>query len=122
MPISLPPPPEPARRIAGAAALARLVVEADGRAMTVLSPDNAGGVLGAGWWLALIAPYRHLPLRFVLDCGAHTGIAVEALRAGVPAVAVTAAAPSLEALQGYAAACGAEVFGRLADAAVSGSA
>lgn len=78
----------------------------------MLSPEDAGGVLGAGWWLELL---RGVPLGgslAVLDCGGHAGVAVEALRAGVAAVTVDAGLPNAAALGRFAEACGAQLLPR----------
>jgi hypothetical protein len=65
---------------------------APGLPVTLLSAPGAALYAGVGWWLALVAAAtngRPAPPH-VLDCGAAAGRALEALRAGQPAVVLQA--------------------------------
>ncbi len=50
---------------------------------TVVSPPDAGCVMGVPWWMALVAD---CPLPALLDCGQAAGYAACALRMGVSGV------------------------------------
>lgn len=61
------------------------------------SPPNAAGTQGILWFVALQDALRQRfqerPFTVVLDCGDRADLAIEALRAGLPAVALAAHSP-----------------------------
>lgn len=63
-----------------------------GRPVRLESPPGAAGQHGIGWWLALTrilaAEFPGHTIEAVLDCGDAPGLALAALRAGVPLVRV----------------------------------
>jgi len=64
-----------------------------GRAIVLMSAADAGGYLGPGWFVALVAAAREAvpEARFtaLLDCGDNTGAALAAIRAEVEGVVFT---------------------------------
>lgn len=65
-----------------------------GQAIGLLSPPGAVHSLGTGYFLAMEqAANRRFPgadCQTILDCGEAPGLALEALRAGAPAICLTA--------------------------------
>ncbi|WP_133615184.1 hypothetical protein [Dongia mobilis] len=61
------------------------------------SPPNAAGTQGILWFVAMQDALRHRcrdrPFTLVVDCGGRADLAIEALRAGLPAVALAARSP-----------------------------
>src|SRR4051794_28402351 len=74
-----------------AVAEARLALALAGeRGVLLVSAPNAGGILGPGWFLAIVAAadaaVPGVPHKPVLDCADAPGQALAAFRAGVPEV------------------------------------
>jgi len=86
----------------------------DGGVARLESPPGAAGAQGIGWWQALVAEAtRRVPgvtVEAVLDCGAAPGLALAALRAGVPAVRVAADPAAWQALAAIATSLGARIL------------
>ncbi len=63
------------------------------RPVRLQSPPGAAGQHGIGWWQALTralaAEFHDLEIEAVLDCGDAPGLALAALRAGIPVVRVS---------------------------------
>lgn len=85
------------------AAQARAVLEtarATGRPVTLVSPVATQA--GIGWWRELTAQaaaeFAGLEFDAVLDCGPSAGLALQAIRTGMPAIEVQAAPEVLEKL------------------------
>jgi hypothetical protein len=70
------------------ARLAMAAAATHGRAVRLLSAPGAAGYGGAGWFLACCAEAGGQALA-VLDCGAAPGRALQAIRAGLPAIVFT---------------------------------
>jgi hypothetical protein len=91
-------------------AMARAAL-APGRPVTLLSAEDAAIFAGVGWWRALMAACRdaHPGAVFqdILDCGDEPGRALEALRAGQPALILRAGPPVFADIAGRAATLGA---------------
>lgn len=91
---------------------------AEARAAVVSGAILVGeaGLAGIGWWREVLrllrAEFPDRPFVAVLDCGPFPGLALAALRDGIPHVAVTAPADVLAKLQTIAAQTGARVEGR----------
>ena len=68
----------------------------------LVSAPGAAGYQGIGWWLALLrlarAEFPAVAFEAVLDCGNAPGLALAAIRSGVPAVRVKAPPQALSAL------------------------
>lgn len=76
---------------------------------TVVSPPGAGCVMGAPWWVALVAD---CPLPALLDCGQAAGYAACALRAGVRGVIAHVPVAQHRALASLAQVTGGHVMAR----------
>ncbi len=103
------PPPSPLRIIIhdlDHARWALAVARTAGRVVTLESPAGAAGWQGIGWWLALLTAIRvqfpDVTFASVLDCGDAPGLALAALRAGVPEVRLEAEPPVLAKIAGIA--------------------
>lgn len=74
---------------------------ADGEPCRLHSPPGAAGQHGVGWWLALVRilgeEFPGRPFEAVLDCGDAPGLALAAIRAGVPLVRVEGITPEARA-------------------------
>jgi hypothetical protein len=82
------------------------------------SPPGAAGWQGIGWWRAMLdrlaGEFPDLAFGSVLDCADCPGLALAALRAGIPAVRLAAGEEILAALADIAGQLGAKVeHGRL---------
>lgn len=68
------------------------LVAAGGEPCRLHSPPGAAAQHGIGWWLALTRvlgeEFPGRPFEAVLDCGDAPGLALAAIRAGVPLVGV----------------------------------
>ncbi len=66
---------------------------APGRPVTLLSAPGAGLYAGSLWWRALIDAVRRADTPDILDCADGSGLALAALRAGVPRLVLWPSAP-----------------------------
>ena len=86
---------------------------AQGASVILESPPGAARYWGAAYFLALVNAAReaapHVAVDAVLDCGDAPGLAVEALRLGLPAVRVDGDARAVAAVADIAAQLGARV-------------
>ncbi|ARJ65094.1 hypothetical protein WV31_05155 [Magnetospirillum sp. ME-1] len=68
------------------------------RPVSLISPPGTAGFQGIGWWRALCRILRdEFPdhtVETVLDCGESPGLALAAIRAGIPAIRVADLCPS----------------------------
>ncbi len=68
--------------------------EASGRKLRAESPPGFAGFAGAGFWQAALAEaaaaHPAARVEAVLDCGEEAGLALAAIRAGVPAIRLRA--------------------------------
>jgi hypothetical protein len=87
--------------IVGSLDEARAVVAgaAPDRPVRLTSPPGAAGLQGIGWWLSLIRiltdEFPGREIEAALDCGNSPGLALAALRAGVPAVRASGLSPEV---------------------------
>lgn len=74
---------------------------AEGKPCRLHSPPGAAGQHGIGWWLALVRilgeEFPGRPFEAVLDCGDAPGLALAAIRAGVPLIRVEGITPEARA-------------------------
>lgn len=65
--------------------------------VSLISPPGAAGLQGIGWWQALSwilgAEFPQLKVETILDCGDSPGLALAAIRAGIPVVQVSDVSP-----------------------------
>ncbi len=78
------------------------------RSVLLLSAPGAAGFLGPGWWQALLRATA-AEAQGLLDCDHAPGLALAALRLGLPRVLLLAAAPGHAAVAAAAAEAGAEL-------------
>ena len=87
---------------------------AEGCALTLRSPPDAGRVFGVSGWLALQnAVQSALPsadVQFCVDCGAHPGDAHAALTFGAKAIALDASVPGYDRIADIAEKTGAAIL------------
>lgn len=80
------------------------------RGVLLLSPPGLLARAGIGWFLALIDAVRTdspgTPCDAALDCGAHAGLALAAIRAGAPVVILAPDCQASPAVSGAAAEAG----------------
>lgn len=81
-------------------------------ATSLESPPAAAGHQGIGWWRALSAAVRSEfgPVRMVLDCGDSPGLALAAIRDGIPCLRLDAPPATLAKVRAIAEAAGVEVI------------
>lgn len=100
--------------------MTRLVVRSLAEARAALANGapvtlvGEAGLAGIGWWREMLRLLHEEFTGFeaVLDCGPAPGLALAALRAGIPHIEVEASPEVLEKLQAIAAQLGARVEGR----------
>lgn len=72
-------------RVAGLAEARAVLANAQGQAVTLVSPPLT--LPGLGWWRELVralrAEFPHVDFQAVADCGPSAGLALAALRAGL---------------------------------------
>lgn len=78
-----PPFPQPVIAISTRPALLRACQYFGEHPFTALSPTHAGASFGVHWWLSLM---EGTAIPSLLDCGASTALALEALHAGIAGV------------------------------------
>lgn len=65
--------------------------------VSLVSPPGAAGFQGIGWWLAMSRILRdEFPehaVEAILDCGDSPGLALAAIRAGIPVIQVSELSP-----------------------------
>lgn len=95
---------------------AALAATPDGDRVELWSPPDAAEIHGILWYVALqrVLAERHRgrAILLVLDCGGRGDLAIEALRAGLPAVALVGAEPFIGKVVDIAGQLGGQVFTR----------
>lgn len=96
---------------------AKAALQADPTETLVLwSPENAAEIHGVLWFVGLQRAVRdEFPDRtavIVLDCGGRGDLAIEALRLGLKAIALTASDQVTAKVSDVATACGARLYGQ----------
>lgn len=76
--------PSPFIHISSQKSLNALLLKQGSRSYTLISSPFAGCALGIPWWVALLKDAPHLPS--ILDCGASSALALQALHAGISGV------------------------------------
>ncbi|MXV43664.1 hypothetical protein GS501_01060 [Saccharibacter sp. 17.LH.SD] len=75
--------PSPFICISSQKALTALIDHTTPYEFTIISPPHAGCSFGIPWWQEVIRPYN---VTSILDCGASTALALEALERGIDGV------------------------------------